>query len=131
MNLLFIIEIDSNSNYGKRKREGAARIIGNYHQPSPIPKRKTFRRGQGTPTTGQSRSRRTRTREMGDSPDESRTRSNLPHDTEKQRFQQERLLWRFWYSSRKYTFIQLAFDNHAYLLTEEIYNRQGKKSKFE
>jgi predicted double-glycine peptidase len=27
--------------------------------------------------------------------------------------------------------IQLKFDNHSYLLTEEIYNRNGKKSKFE
>ena len=68
---------------------------------------------------------------MGDNLDQGFTRSHLPHAAQTEIFQSERFLWGFWYSSRNSTFIQLGFDNHAYLLTEEIYNRQGKKSKFE
>lgn len=60
-----------------------------------------------------------------------KTRSRISFTAEIRRFFEERNVWHDWSTQGKDFKIQLDFDNYPYLLTDEIYNRKGKKSRFE
>jgi hypothetical protein len=68
---------------------------------------------------------------MGSRPHQGFTGPYLSAPAEKEGFQQEGLLWGLRHPPRTPSPTQLTFDNNSYLLTEEIYNRHGKKGKFE
>ena len=68
---------------------------------------------------------------MGSCPHQGSPGSYLPSPAQAQGLQQEGLLRGFRHPARTPVATQLAFDNNSYLLTEEIYNRHGKKGKFE
>ena len=44
--------------------------------------------------------------------------------------QQNRNVWTHWQRHCTLHLIQVDYDNYPYLLTEEIYNRRGKKTRF-
>lgn len=61
---------------------------------------------------------------------QSQPRYYLTSTPQKIRLQQKGTLRRLRHTQGIPTHIQLNFDNYSYLLTEEIYNRNGRKAKF-
>lgn len=39
-------------------------------------------------------------------------------------------MWQHWNTPSTFLLIQLTYDNHPYLLAEEIYNKKGLKGRF-
>lgn len=68
---------------------------------------------------------------MGGCAGEGRPVAELPAAAAAEGVQPEGFLRRLRNAAGRAWCTQLTFDNYSYLLTEEIYNRQGKKGKFE